>query len=635
MVIRWKIFFVPLVSLFFSFALLELGVRLLVPQNIEPGYVTDSMGIATLKPGFKGEFSNSLKINYDVNVNDKGIRRKKNNDYRKKDGKFRIVCVGDSETFGLGVGDSQTYPFYLEKILNESSGSNKFEVLNLGVSSWGPVEYYRYLKMEGLKYSPDIIVLGLTADDKDLLRIDSFNYEKVDFIEKENGLEIHVHGIKFFSSEKPLIFQGIQYIFSHLGFEWLIRHSHSLNLFRKRLTLVLKTISKEQSGDQGLKKLLSNLKGKSGDLILHSGQIAIEVGPVLESDVKSGLFNLYLRKIEDMAKQNKIKLYFLRLPNLWEVFNVVKIDYGNFRWKYAHNLEILQDFKVFNKKNETSLFMLDDLHYTPGGNLLVAYLLFNRLKSISAYSPFLISEWDVGKEIVREIARVSRDYDTAIKSSIRWFFYEGLIEDANGMTLKAKEKLLKYLKVFGNDHRAYKKLGMIFMKEGNTVESIDYFLKANKLQDNKDADILFFLAKAYFELKQFDKSLEYLTLAEVIGGKLLPEVYNYFAMNEHRRKHFQSAEKYWLKAIAGNPLFSQYHRSLGSLYFDLQNYEKAVWQFEVSLRLSPNEPKVYLLCALGYAFLKNKTKAKEMFRKVLLFEPKNQIAKTGLMQLSG
>ena len=37
---------------------------------------------------------------------------------RDKGNRFRIVTIGDSVTFGLGVSDSETYPQQLEELLN-------------------------------------------------------------------------------------------------------------------------------------------------------------------------------------------------------------------------------------------------------------------------------------------------------------------------------------------------------------------------------------------------------------------------------------------------------------------------------------------------------------------------------------
>ena len=41
----------------------------------------------------------------------------------------------------------------------------KYEVINMGNSSYSPILEYLYLKREGLKYGPDIVVLGFFVND--------------------------------------------------------------------------------------------------------------------------------------------------------------------------------------------------------------------------------------------------------------------------------------------------------------------------------------------------------------------------------------------------------------------------------------------------------------------------------------
>ena len=48
-------------------------------------------------------------------------------------GDIRIVCIGDSHTFGVGTSAPYSYPKQLEKILNSNNPGKKFSVLNLGV----------------------------------------------------------------------------------------------------------------------------------------------------------------------------------------------------------------------------------------------------------------------------------------------------------------------------------------------------------------------------------------------------------------------------------------------------------------------------------------------------------------------
>lgn len=79
---------------------------------------------------------------------------------------------------GWGVRAEDTYGQQLEKLLNEEdSGDLRFEVINAGVPGWNLENALAYLQGEGLKYEPDLILLGLTTSNdikgKSALRADN------------------------------------------------------------------------------------------------------------------------------------------------------------------------------------------------------------------------------------------------------------------------------------------------------------------------------------------------------------------------------------------------------------------------------------------------------------------------------
>jgi hypothetical protein len=94
-----------------------------------------------------------------LNTNSRGLRGKTEYEYRKPAGKQRIVILGDSFTFGSEVADDDTYSHYLASSLLNT------EVLNLGVQGYGHDQMLLYLKDEGVKYHPDIVIVGFTYID--------------------------------------------------------------------------------------------------------------------------------------------------------------------------------------------------------------------------------------------------------------------------------------------------------------------------------------------------------------------------------------------------------------------------------------------------------------------------------------
>lgn len=64
-------------------------------------------------------------------LSDQGLRGPKFAD-RKTPGVFRIVCLGDSQTFGAGTY-ADSYPAQLQRLLDDEAGAGRFEVINAGI----------------------------------------------------------------------------------------------------------------------------------------------------------------------------------------------------------------------------------------------------------------------------------------------------------------------------------------------------------------------------------------------------------------------------------------------------------------------------------------------------------------------
>jgi hypothetical protein len=94
-----------------------------------------------------------------LSSNSNGLRGNTEYEYRRTAGKQRIVVLGDSFTFGSEVSDAETYVHNLESALPNT------EVLNLGVQGYGQDQMLLYLEEEGVKYHPDVVILGFTYID--------------------------------------------------------------------------------------------------------------------------------------------------------------------------------------------------------------------------------------------------------------------------------------------------------------------------------------------------------------------------------------------------------------------------------------------------------------------------------------
>ncbi len=88
-------------------------------------------------------------------INQKGLRGAEYR-YEKEPGTLRVVMLGDSFAFGLGVDESDTVAVKLEELFGKAG--KKVEVINMGVDGFGTDQEYLLLREEGVKYDPDVVI---------------------------------------------------------------------------------------------------------------------------------------------------------------------------------------------------------------------------------------------------------------------------------------------------------------------------------------------------------------------------------------------------------------------------------------------------------------------------------------------
>lgn len=119
-----------------------------------------------------------------VNSNARGIRGGQEFGDEKPPGVFRVVVLGDSFTFGEEVGDDETFAHQLQTMIPNS------EVLNLGIHGYGHDQMLLYLKEEGVRYHPDVVLLGFMPDDMERNVLSFRDYAKPHFAVRDGRLEL-------------------------------------------------------------------------------------------------------------------------------------------------------------------------------------------------------------------------------------------------------------------------------------------------------------------------------------------------------------------------------------------------------------------------------------------------------------
>lgn len=83
----------------------------------------------------------------------------------KKEDVFRIICIGDSITYGWPAHKTDTYPKKVAKILKEKYPNKNFEAFNLGIPGYSSHQGLKLLKKNIKKFQPDLVIAYYGVND--------------------------------------------------------------------------------------------------------------------------------------------------------------------------------------------------------------------------------------------------------------------------------------------------------------------------------------------------------------------------------------------------------------------------------------------------------------------------------------
>jgi len=310
-----------------------------------------------------------LDGSYTVHINSQRLRSAVETAIKKPDNYYRILVLGDSFTFGVGVEDSQTFCYLLQEYLNKSSRDNKvkYEVLNSGVPSYVPLIEYLYLKNEGVKFNPDLVILFL--DMSDLIQTQYY---------LKNAVKDKKGEITRVTPQKPYHFGAVVHLVRKIKSRFYYLY--------KPISIIENIIWKDvemafNEHDAGLFKFTlsadqAQWKGQWQDIYAHIDLISAFCK-------KEGINFLvvtypYGHQVNNY-ESNKIRRHFGIPENYTAPPDVFYMLERAFSEKGICVLDLLTVFKEY--KGKAPLYFSADIHWTKYGHKLVAVSLFNFLKN--------------------------------------------------------------------------------------------------------------------------------------------------------------------------------------------------------------------------------------------------------------
>lgn len=101
---------------------------------------------------------NGFGKNAYIRINAQGFRNNSNFDVQVPKGKKRIICSGDSFTFGHGVSNDEVWCELLTRI------DGSLEAINMGQRAYGIDQAYLWYMRDGIKFDHQVQVFGIIYD---------------------------------------------------------------------------------------------------------------------------------------------------------------------------------------------------------------------------------------------------------------------------------------------------------------------------------------------------------------------------------------------------------------------------------------------------------------------------------------
>lgn len=300
--------------------------------NFDPETFESAIGV--FRPGVSSRVSWPPKLAYTAKINALGLRGPETT-LEPTPGSTRVLCLGDSTTFGFYVEEDETLPQQLQRELR-AGGATQVEVLNGGCGGWTINDQADFYQERAHKLKPHLVVLTFCSNDLADLKRDRSNYASQKAQLGEEG---------------PNLFKRTLY--ATATYELLLR---------------IKIASKQ-----------ARLKAR-GEVAHPLSSVAVEGE---EGERLWALYEEHLTRLRDLLREQKIPLVVCYLPDAWRLQEgLEEVDDARLG-RLCQSLQIpyVSGYDRFRQRPVTELYHApEDAHQNAQGNAVLAELLATALK---------------------------------------------------------------------------------------------------------------------------------------------------------------------------------------------------------------------------------------------------------------
>lgn len=285
---------------------------------------------------------------------------------------YRIVCLGESTTHGTGmVADDQTYPAYLEEIINTTVGRQAVEVVNSGVCG------------KSIKFMRDLVKERIGDGEWDLMIVHGLFNHFVSFYPDHYNSKIDKIFVE--GGEVKTVYNWGKMAVPEMLNIFLMEHSYFYTRLREKVLRIMRRDLNRYYAD----------KGKAAYI---GGRAENKTYPIRSERDRDSILQMFLvryyRAVEEIVAASRAHgtEIILVIPP-YPFFRGSDVDDEYFRFVFdkarrclvrvaeIYGVPVVDTDRAFRERGRSADLFLDPVHLSPKGNRLLADIIASELLS--------------------------------------------------------------------------------------------------------------------------------------------------------------------------------------------------------------------------------------------------------------